>query len=562
MRRTQRRFARALAAIGVVAAVSVAPPALFALSGSETKGVVSTRRSAERSKTKVAPKSKVAKTKQSISKTVNTQASSPKAVPFGSVSGADVSLVEGGVGMIVFSSISAPTSDIQFRVVAGVGTAQLDDRGTGLDLTVSSNAIWKVDALSVVVEVRTRNDDIRELDEGRVVSLVRNDTGTVVASATVTIVDDDRKTILDIRATGARGDGVTDDTVAIQSAIDQAAAAGGGVIIFPPGTYIVTSVNIRPGLTFIGQGGVIKRPANQGKWVRTFTTDGYPYKGDGPSEPLVLEGMIFDGNRQHQGEYHNYELEQAHLLMLYAAADSPGQLRVYVDRSAFHDGVGDGISAFTNVNLSVTDVVATNVFRGGLVVGGGNTDVSVDGLTTTSTDLPTGVDFEVDGPGYQGSYAVRATLSNLDIDADFDLGTAEKSVGSSIAVDHLVMHKPPFTSFTPNAKVLITNSVLQFGGSDLANRMVFPSDMTIQDSRIFVTADSTEPFAAVDVWFGHQSFAELPPGVLRFRNVAFSRNPGSGSATFGVYRRVVRPTDQILFENVTFDPRLSKSVGP
>lgn len=38
---------------------------------------------------------------------------------------------------------------------------------------------------------------------------------------------------------GAEGDGSTDDTVAIQDAIDAAAAAGGGVVYFPAGEYIV-----------------------------------------------------------------------------------------------------------------------------------------------------------------------------------------------------------------------------------------------------------------------------------------------------------------------------------
>jgi hypothetical protein len=38
---------------------------------------------------------------------------------------------------------------------------------------------------------------------------------------------------------GATGDGATDDTVAIQTTIDAAYAAGGGVIYFPPGVYII-----------------------------------------------------------------------------------------------------------------------------------------------------------------------------------------------------------------------------------------------------------------------------------------------------------------------------------
>lgn len=44
---------------------------------------------------------------------------------------------------------------------------------------------------------------------------------------------------LSVKDRGAVGDGLTDDTAAIKAAISLLKAAGGGVLIFPPGTYLV-----------------------------------------------------------------------------------------------------------------------------------------------------------------------------------------------------------------------------------------------------------------------------------------------------------------------------------
>ena len=46
---------------------------------------------------------------------------------------------------------------------------------------------------------------------------------------------------INARTAGAKGDGVTDDTAALQAAINTAAARGGGVIYLPAGKYIVSS---------------------------------------------------------------------------------------------------------------------------------------------------------------------------------------------------------------------------------------------------------------------------------------------------------------------------------
>jgi hypothetical protein len=66
--------------------------------------------------------------------------------------------------------------------------------------------------------------------------------------------------VYDVRDFGARGDGVTDDTEAIQAAMDALDDAGGGVLYFPPGTYLVytagssIAITLKAGVRMQGAG--------------------------------------------------------------------------------------------------------------------------------------------------------------------------------------------------------------------------------------------------------------------------------------------------------------------
>jgi hypothetical protein len=56
---------------------------------------------------------------------------------------------------------------------------------------------------------------------------------------------------VDARKVGARGDGKTNDTMALQRAIDGAAETSGGVFV-PPGIYLTNELHIRPGVSLTG----------------------------------------------------------------------------------------------------------------------------------------------------------------------------------------------------------------------------------------------------------------------------------------------------------------------
>jgi len=69
---------------------------------------------------------------------------------------------------------------------------------------------------------------------------------------------------------GAVGDGTTDDTSAIQAAINAVEAAGGGIVYLPNGSYKTTSELVidTPGTKLVGDGGHL----NQTKILATATT--------------------------------------------------------------------------------------------------------------------------------------------------------------------------------------------------------------------------------------------------------------------------------------------------
>lgn len=62
--------------------------------------------------------------------------------------------------------------------------------------------------------------------------------------------------VFNVRAYGAKGNGTTDDTEAIKSAKEAASEAGGGIVYFPAGVYLVSSSIpvTTPGITFEGVG--------------------------------------------------------------------------------------------------------------------------------------------------------------------------------------------------------------------------------------------------------------------------------------------------------------------
>lgn len=64
----------------------------------------------------------------------------------------------------------------------------------------------------------------------------------------------DRRNVLDVREFGARFDGAFDDAPAINATIEAAARQGGGIVVLPPGTAVISQITVKSGVSLIGSG--------------------------------------------------------------------------------------------------------------------------------------------------------------------------------------------------------------------------------------------------------------------------------------------------------------------
>lgn len=101
--------------------------------------------------------------------------------------------------------------------------------------------------------------------------------------------------VSNVKSFGAVGDGVTDDTVAVQSGIDAINAQGGGTLFFPPGTYMLTQIVWKKGVYLQGAGvggfGTIDTP----KATRLQQITGQNVSLIIYSEPVATNGRYYAG---------------------------------------------------------------------------------------------------------------------------------------------------------------------------------------------------------------------------------------------------------------------------
>jgi len=160
--------------------------------------------------------------------------------------------------------------------------------------------------------------------------------------------------VINVKTYGAVGDGATDDTAAVNAALAAAYAAGGGVIYFPAGTYLMAG-------------------------ALTIPND----SGNSPKQPPYrIEGVSMDANSASWG------LSPSHgsILVMTETSDSAGKIDtrgagyMEIDHVSFQDTASDSVPFIftTNTVLHVHDCSFTSSQTGtanvqdAIILGGSN----------------------------------------------------------------------------------------------------------------------------------------------------------------------------------------------
>jgi hypothetical protein len=180
-------------------------------------------------------------------------------------------------------------SSTNFSSGTVIASSWLNDVNTAVYTTVPT----------LVSEVTTLNSEVTTQSNATGVTYSEGGTGAITQTVAAKL-----QQIISVKDFGAKGDGVTDDTAAIQAAINAAMTGTGANVYFPNGTYQVSSTLNIPNLVngksvFYGSGAVINSTFNgvlfnnESLWVsfRDLTLSG---PGKANANSIGVQGTMYD----------------------------------------------------------------------------------------------------------------------------------------------------------------------------------------------------------------------------------------------------------------------------
>ena len=235
----------------------------------------------------------------------------------------------------------------------------------------------------------------------------------------------------DVRAHGAVGDGIADDTAAINAAI--AAAAGqaqDATVVFPEGTYRTSGHVVPANVSLRGSGAKVKAIPAPGEVVRLFS---YLWDSDVDSPPVLVSGLAFDLSLPEMPP------DTKHKQALFLQGQSPatwkaGRLNVSVTDCSVADSGMDGFYVHHGVTVTFKRIEGRNIARGLITITGKDADVAANNVSGIGCPPP-GIDVEPN----DRAHAVKVRLSNVQLAGKLDLALTK---GSTFTGRNIEAHSP------------------------------------------------------------------------------------------------------------------------
>jgi polygalacturonase len=230
--------------------------------------------------------------------------------------------------------------------------------------------------------------------------------------------------IYDVRRFGATGDGKTVDSPAINKAIEAAAAAGGGTLVFPAGTYLCFSIHLKSHVDLYLSGGCTILAADSPKVGETSGYNGGTYDAAESNGPNGIWTPYQDYGHNH---WHNSLLwaENEHDFGIFGPGliygkglsfGSRGQRGDYPTYVAEQAGVGNKSIALKNChNVTLRDF---SILKGGhfALLATGVDNMTLDNLL-----------IDTDRDGFDIDCCRNVRVSNCTVNSPWDDGICPKS---------------------------------------------------------------------------------------------------------------------------------------
>jgi polygalacturonase len=228
--------------------------------------------------------------------------------------------------------------------------------------------------------------------------------------------------VFDVRKYGAQGDGKAVDTPAVNRAIEAAAAAGGGLVLFPAGTYLCFSIHLKSNVHLHLEQGATILAADSPLPGETTGYNGGTYDAAEPNTPWE-DYQDFGHNHWHNsllwGEnIHDFSITGPGLLygkgLSFGAGRRPrGNYPVYV---AEQPGVGNKTIALKNCR--------NVIFRDFSLLKGGHFGFLLTGVDNLTLD---NVKVDTDRDGMDIDCCQNVRVSNCTVNSPWDDGICPKS---------------------------------------------------------------------------------------------------------------------------------------